>query len=196
MSDAIFPVLIGQEWPVSKTPSYKTLVQTSVSGKEKRLALQSYPRWTFIVSYSYLSDGGSPTDDIHTLVGFYLARQGQFDTFLFNDVTDNTATNQTIATGDGSTTQFQLVRNYGGFIEPVKGLVTAPVITVNGVATTAFTWTTMGMINFSTAPPAGAVIAWTGQFLYRCRFTQDHNEFQNNLSGMWAAKQLEFITVK
>ena len=196
MSEAVFPSLIGQEWPVSKTPAFYNIIQKSVSQKRKALALTSYPLWTFKVSYSFLSDNGTPNDDIHTLMGFFLARQGNFDDFLFDDKTDNFAQSQLIGVGDGSTTKFQLARNYGGYIEPVFAVKGTPTITINDVATTAFTVSTKGMVTFTAAPANGAQIKATFGFYYRVAFTQPESEFSNFMQGLWENKSLEFESVK
>lgn len=196
MSEAVFPSLIGQEWPVNKTPAFHNIIQKSVSGKRKALALMSYPLWTFKVSYSFLSDNGTPNDDIHTLMGFFLARQGNFDDFLFDDKSDNLATDQTFGVGDGATTQFQLVRNYGGFIEPVLGLKGTPTIKVNGITVVPSTVSTKGKVTFSSPPAAGAMLTWSGGFYYRVAFVQEETEFENFMQGLWANRSLELITVK
>ena len=57
-------------------------------------------------------------------MGFFLARGGQFDDFLLNEseltqsLEDSVFTGQPIGTGDGVTKNFQLVRNFGGFLKP------------------------------------------------------------------------------
>lgn len=200
MSDAIFPTFIGQSWPVTKSPAYKTLIQTSVSGKEKRIALQSYPRWTFGISFNYLSDDGTPNCDVQKLSGFILSRQGSFDDFLFAAdpffFSDNVANDQSFGVGDGITTQFQLVRNYGGYIEPVTGIIEAPVIKKSGVATTAFIFSTYGVITFATAPAAGEVLKWSGKFYYRVRFTEDSIDLENDMYRIWSSQSVGLITVK
>lgn len=195
MSDAIFPTLLGLGWGVKKKPEFVTLQQTSSLGIDKSVSLRPYPRWTYTLKYDYLADNSTPTDDIHQLIGFYLNRYGKFDDFLYLDPTDKACSLQTFGTGDGSTTTFQLCRPYGGFIEPVIGIVSAPTIYVAGVSTTAFTWTTSGKITFTTAPVSAALLTWTGGFYYRCKFTQDETEFENSLSGMWGAPTVEFKSV-
>ena len=56
-------------------------------------------------------------------MGFFLARGGQFDDFLLNEsdltqrLEDSVFSGQPIGAGDGVTKNFQLVRNFGGFLE-------------------------------------------------------------------------------
>jgi hypothetical protein len=67
-------------------------------------------------------------DELQTLGGFFLARQGSYDSFLYSDPTDNTVTKQTFAAGDDVTTAFTLARAWGGFIEPIGACAGSPTI--------------------------------------------------------------------
>jgi len=195
MSDAIFPDLNGLGLGIKKKPEFVTLQQTSVLGVDKTLNLRPYPRWTFTLAYEYLVDKSSADDDIQQLIGFYLNRYGKYDDWLYYDLYDNTCTKQTFGTGDGSTTVFQLCRSYGTFIEPVIGIVTKPTIYIDGTATTAFTWTTKGKITFTTAPDSDAILKWSGDFYYRCRFTEDETEFEEIVNNLWSAPSVLFKSV-
>ena len=55
---AIFPVLPGLAWSVTKAPRFQTRVQRAVSGRELRLLDQPYPVWSWTLSYSLLRDRG------------------------------------------------------------------------------------------------------------------------------------------
>lgn len=196
MSDAIFPATPGLTWPVKKSPEFNTTVNTAQGGAESRIANWSAPKWHFELVYEFLRDA-STLAELQTLRGFFLARQGQFDSFLFFDQNDNQVSNQLFGVGDGVTTQFQLVRNCDGqYVEPVKGITAAPSITVAGIATTAFTWSTLGMITFAAAPAAGAQLVWSGTFYFRVRFEMDRADFENFMSGFWEVKSLKLVTAK
>jgi len=195
MSDAVFPSLNGVAWDWTKKPEFITLKHESALGIVKSLSLRPYPRWMFTLSYSYLLDKSASTDDIQQIVGFYLNRYGSHDDFLYQDTTDYQCTKQIFGTGDGSTTTFQLCRSYGAFIEPVIGLADAPTIYIGNTETTAFTWTTKGKITFTSAPAANSKLYWSGDFYYRCRFTEDESEFKAIASGIWTADTLEFKSV-
>lgn len=195
MSDAIFPELRGLAIGIKKKPEFVTLQQTSALGVDKTLSLRPYPRWTFTLGYEFLDDKNSVTDDIQQLIGFYLNRYGKHDDWLYYDLYDNTCNHQAFGSGDGSTTAFQLCRNYGAFIEPVIGIVNKPTIYINGIATTGFTWTTKGKIAFTTAPVFGAVLSWAGNFYYRCRFTEDETEFEEVVNQIWSAPTVLFKSV-
>jgi hypothetical protein len=124
MSNSVFPSLPGLTWGTTKTPEWKTIVQESVSGKELAASLMTYPRWTYTLSYEFLRSGAQT--ELQTLVGFFNARRGKFDDFLYTDPDDNAVTSQQFGTGDGTSTVFALVRTYGGFTEPVQNINGTP----------------------------------------------------------------------
>ena len=98
MSNAVFPVMPGLGWSVTKTPRFKTSVQQASSGKEIRLALMSYPIWEFTLTFEVLR-GANGFSEIQTLMGFVLARLGMWDSFLFDDPSDDTAANTSFGAG-------------------------------------------------------------------------------------------------
>ena len=104
--------------------------------------------------------------------------QGRARSFCFTDWRDHTFEN-VIGTGDGSTSTFQLVKVYTSGTLSYARPLTRPVlgslvVTVNGVATTHYTVeATSGQILFGATPPAGAVIAASGEFEVLVRFETD-----------------------
>lgn len=96
MSNAVFPTLIrGLDKRSTKTPEFDTIVQASAAGYELRLPQMQNPRWHWNLFYNYLKNMeddiavGLSYTDYQTLMGFYLARQGQADSFLYSDPSDN-----------------------------------------------------------------------------------------------------------
>lgn len=198
MSNAVFPNFPGLTFGVTRTPIWSTTPKRSVSGREFRSANMSYPRYKFKLGYEVLRQKGAYTE-FTTLVGFFNARQGAFDSFLFTDPDDNTVAAQVIGTGDGSNKLFQLVRTFGGFVEPVFDANSAPLIYVGGVLKTLtvdYTINTVGLVTFVTAPGAGVSVTWTGTFYRRVKFTQDSAEFAKFMANLWELKTLEIETVK
>lgn len=195
MSNAILPTLPGMSFPVERTPIWSTKVQESTSGKEVRLAYWSYPRWKYSISFDFLRSGAQA--ELQSLVGFFNARQGAFDDWLFNDPDDNTATAQLFGTGDGVTTTFQLARSLGGYYEPVRAVNVMTQITKNGTPTAAFTLNQFaGTVTFTTAPSAGQVLAWTGTYYWRCRFLDDQITPAKFMKDLWELSALEFQSLK
>jgi uncharacterized protein (TIGR02217 family) len=189
--------MAGLKWDSVKAPEFSTKVMRAVSGKELRAAYMSYPLYTFKLSYEVLRDDVA-NNELKTLAGFFLARQGQYDSFLFTDPSDHAVTAQSFGTGDGTTTAFQLVRAYGGFSEPVQNVNGTPSIYVNGTlktVTTHYTISGTGLVTFTAGniPTSGQALTWTGSYYFRVRFTADMAEFSQFLQNLWELKQLEFV---
>ena len=196
MSDVLFPLLPGLDWDVIKTPIFSTDVQTSVSGKETRNANWLYPKYKWQLNYNFLR--ADANQELQTLIGFYNARLGQFDPFLFNDTftPDNAVTGQQVSTGDGVTTVFQLIRTFGGFTEPVTAPNLVSAVSLNGTATTGYSVDpATGLVTFAVAPAAGAVITADFTYYWRVRFLADSYDFDYFLYQLWSLKQLEFQSV-
>jgi uncharacterized protein (TIGR02217 family) len=111
-------------------------------------------------------------------------------------------TNQFFATGDGTATMFQLLRtaNSGGFIftEPVRAITGTPKIYFNGAiqAAGSYAFDDYGVVTFTTAPPAGVSITWTGQYLFHVRFDQDELSPAQLMQTLWSLDGLQLVTVK
>ena len=196
MSNAVFPSLVGLCFPVERNPLWSTKVQTGVSGKETRLAFWSYPIWQYALNYDILRSDAAHTE-LQQLFDFYNARLGPYDTWLFNDPDDNTATAQQFGVGDGTTTVFQLARTLGVFYEPVKAVNTITNVQKAGVTTGAYTLDyNTGLITFTTAPAASAVLTWTGTYYWRCRFAEDMIKGSKFMNTFWDMQNLKFQSVK
>jgi len=196
----VFPVFPGVTFPVKRSAKWKTVPQESISGQETRLALWSYPRWKYELSFEFLRTYGSYTE-WQTMIGFINSMNGSAGVFQYYDITDSIATAQSIGTGDGTNKSFQCVRSYGGFLEPVFAPVTISVYsTVSSVITlvspTLYTVSQTGQVVFTTAPATGAIISWTGTFNWLCRFDDDEIKAQEDMSGFWSIKSCMFSTVK
>lgn len=196
MSNAVFPTLPGLIFPIKKRPNFSTDVQRSVSGREVAAAFMSYPIWDWELSFEILRETAS---EFQSLAGFFLARQGRYDSFLFNDASDNTAALQGFGTGNGATTAFQLARALGGFSEPVYDLNGAPSIYVAGTLKAAgvdYTINSTGVVTFSTAPTAGQALTWSGAYYWRVRFAEDGSDFENFMVKLWSAGKVSFSTAR
>jgi len=194
MSDAVFPTLPGLAWSVGKTPEFSTIVKTAVNGGETRISLWSAPRWHFKLKYELLRDDA--TAELKTLAGFFLQRQGQFDDFLYLDPDDNAVCNQLVGTGDGVTSTFTCLRNFGGYLEPV-GMVDQNRPTAFTVAGQAAAATLSGnKATFVTAPAAGAPVMGSFGFYFRVRFAADTADFEQFMHQLWELQSCELVSVK
>lgn len=194
----VFPYTVGQTFLQRKVPLWSTDVKTSVSGKERRRALWSYPVWRYSVAYNVLRDGPSNLD-LQRIYAFFNSMQGQAGQFLFFDRGDNTVSDQFFGTGDGSTTVFQATRSItvGGIscTEPVFAFEGPPVVRVNGAAT-GITVLANGRLQFASAPANGALLTWSGGYYFVCRFENDELDISQLMEGLWEGRGVDFRTVK
>jgi len=198
MSNAVFPVMPGLTWDITRIPVWSTTIKQAVSGREFTSANFSYPRYRYKMVYSVLRQN-SVYQELAQLAGFFNARQGSFDSFLFNDPDDNTVTLQAIGIGDGVNKLFQLVRSFGGFVEPVYDVNGTVSIYVNGVLRTVgtdYSISSSGLVTFVVAPGAGLTVAFTGSYYRRMRFEQDTAEFSQFMKGLWELRTLQLLSKK
>ena len=195
MSNAIFPVMPGLTWDITRVPIWSSSVKTSVSGREFRSTNFSFPRYRYKMVYSVLRQTAA-FPEMAQLAGFFNARNGDFDSFLFTDPDDNAVSVQTIGVADGTNKLFQLVRTFGGYVEPVYDVNSVPTILDNGAAAGSNSVSATGLVTFVTAPVAGHTIAWTGTYYRRMRFDQKMAEFNQFMNKLWSLQALQIISLK
>jgi len=135
--------------------------------------------------------------ELQQLMGFFNTMNGGFDDFLYLDPTDNLITSQVIGVGDGSTTLFPLIRNMGGWIEPIGQAASQPTVSVGGVPNAAWSLVLPNLIQFETAPAIGdQILIENMQFYFVCTFDDDQQEFENFMYQMWLNKSVKFTSEK
>lgn len=202
----VFPGFPGRDWMVSKTPMWSTQIQTAASGSEVRAGWYAAPKYSFRLQHPVLRDlasVGTYGSELQQIIGFFNSRKGRYGFFFFYDPSDNTATAEGFASGDGTTTKFQLTRTVAkgtpfAAVEPVYALWGNPTsVTVAGVAktiTTDYTISPWGVITFTTAPANGAALVWSGTFLFVCRFDTDQLELHQLMSYLWEQQGMPFVS--
>jgi uncharacterized protein (TIGR02217 family) len=196
MAIPVFPALPGLAFPVGRKPSSATVLHKTSSGKKSALQLYTFPEYQYTLDIEVLRQFSSLTE-FATFLGFINGLRGQGGVFYFTDPDDSQVTLQANGSGDGVTTQFQLVRALGGFSEPVQSVNGTPTIYLNGVATAAFTLGATGIVTFATPPASGAAIAWSGNYYWLCRLDADDGiKLSKFANGRWEAKQISFTTEK
>jgi uncharacterized protein (TIGR02217 family) len=191
MALQLLPSLRGLAWPVTRSPQFSSLPQEAVSGKDNPIQLWPFPRYHYEQTYSVLRISAG---EFAQLMAFFNLAGGKAGAWLYNDPNDNAATDQIIGIGDGTRTQFGLVRNLGGAIEPVFAPAPAPVIKLNGAPTGAFILGTTGLITMSSPPGAGVQVSWTGTFYWVCRFDDDRIDFRQTMADFYDLQKLAFTT--
>lgn len=145
MSNLVLPSFqqlrkLGWGWPVKKTPSFSTIVQTPASRRgEVRISLTPQPVWNFEVNLAYIYGdlNQSPSTGIQTLLDFYTRVQGAAEDWLYQDPYDNISTGDLLGYGNAINTQFQIGRTIDtlGF-EPMQNVFPAA-LKINGVTVPA-----------------------------------------------------------
>jgi uncharacterized protein (TIGR02217 family) len=217
MSNVLFPKIKGLAWNITRNPTFATEIQQSLAGREVRIQNFQNPIWEITLSYEYLLNDPKFRDEneqtpLETLVGFFLARGGQFDDFLLNEsdltgrLEDSVYSGQPIGTGDGATKSFQIVRNIGGFLEAVQNPMNqAATVYLNGVAKVQGTDYTIanGVVTFSAAPASAASVTADFVALQRVRFDvgssrsgKEGLEFSNFYFNLYECKEVQLISVR
>lgn len=209
MSNSVFPAAVrGLTYDVTKTPEFSTILQRAVSAAETRIVNWINPIWHWELIYDYLRDDApnSPltATDLQTMMGFYMARQGQFDSFLYPDPDDNTVTttSQTLSLLNIGGTYYTPVQRAMGssgdiFYEDITDFNGTPQFYANGVLqTTPANYTLLGPgVALAGYSFAGYVIQWVGtptgpitanfSFYFRVRFDMDKMAFDKFVNQLW-----------
>ncbi len=198
-----FPLPPGLGWSVHVSPKFKTRVATHISGREIRTAWQQYALYDLTLTFEVLR--GDATAEIQTLMGFFLARQGQYDTFLLDlgavtrSAADDTVTLGAQGIGDGTTTVFTLVRAVGEAVEPVGYVFPADLAGIYVAGTlqdpASYTFAAPNTLTFNTAPVGGGQITASFRFYFVCRFSADSQDFEEFMANLWTLHELKLTTV-
>lgn len=191
--------LPGLAFSVHKKPTFRTNIKEAASGYEVRNALMQYPRWDFELTYEFLEDRTGAESSLKTIMGFFLQRQGSFDSWLFKDPDDYLVEAGVIGTGDGVTTQYPFLRSMGGFFEKIGQVDTDNDINVyfDGVLVDPadYTVTMPNLIVFDSAPAEDVEITADFQFFFACRFIEDQMDFEKFMDKLWALQTCEFRSI-
>ncbi|MDX1779800.1 MAG: DUF2460 domain-containing protein [Thalassovita sp.] len=168
-------------------PERRTDVVTLANGFEERNTPWAHSRRRYDAGLGLRS-----LDDIETLISFFEARGGQMYGFRWKDWADYKSsapsepvayTDQVIATGDGDTVSFQLMKNYRSgdqsYARPIKKPVLGSVrIGVEGVEMQEgvhFTVdTATGIVTLAEPPNEGGEVTAGFEFDVPVRFDTDH----------------------
>lgn len=194
-----FPTLAGQTF-ATKSPITATNVAEHDSGRTVRTALYQ-GLYEFEVGFEALasdasSNPGLGAQSLQAVMGLYLQCGGSYGAFLYVDPNDNAATSQTIATGDGATTQFTFVRSIGAGLDSDFYVTGVTSVVVNGVAVSNWSLIAPNLLSFSAPPLSGATITASFAYAFVCRFLEDSQDFENFMQNLWAAKSVKFRSVR
>lgn len=192
MALPIFPDLPTMAWNSKKRQIWEGVkVQKSGSGRRKSLRTQAYPEWEIECSYTCLD-----TEQIKKAAGFFAMVGGEFQPFLWKDPEDYFEEAVRIGTGTGSQSQFQLLKNLGGYyIEPVRDVVSGTLtVKVNGAAVSVLSENN-GLVTVS-PPAAGAVVTASFEYYWRVAFDGNSSEWENFWYNYYKLNKILVVTVR
>jgi len=177
--DVRFPISLA--FGASGGPEFTTQITQLSSGKEYRNAPHSLPRR----KYDAIA-GIKSKEQLYEITKFFISRKGQLCSFRFFDPFDHCSCSiertpseldQTLAQGDGMTTEFQLIKDYDRLKRPItKPVKNSVLIAVDGESVSppdvAIDYLT-GIITFASPPNAGAVLTAGFSFDTVVRFDTD-----------------------
>ena len=188
-------------------PERRTQIVELASGDEERNASWANSRRHYDAAY-----GIRRADDLAAVVAFFEARNGRLHGFRWKDWADwksclpsgtPAATDQTIGTGDGATTDFQLVKVYASGSQSWTRTITKPVdgtvkVAIDGTEATSG-WsvdTTTGIVSFTTAPASGAAITAGFEFDVPVRFDTDTLDVTLDIERLGSITSIPLIEVR
>lgn len=174
MSDQVFAFEL--DVPYEEEIQYVTLISESEGGAEQR-----YQKWQKPKRVFRLKLDARYQTEADQIWRFYTARKGSFDTFLFQNPTENPVTAERFGSGDGTQTIFYL----GGAVDMATGdLIVTPgsAVVTRSIGSTgdylAFSAYTIneniGKITTNVSLPSGDVLRANYNFRYRVRFKDDN----------------------
>ncbi len=199
--DVTFPLEIGRD--AMATAEFSTNIVTTMSGHERRNSSWADARLSYDVGPGVRSES-----ELGVLLDFFRARRGPAIGFRFTDPFDHssnamigtpTMLDQELGGGDGLLSRFPLIKTYGADGQVRK--ITRPQestasVAVNGVAATGWSLTEGGIVQFETAPAAGAVITAGYRFDVPVRFADDRIEVARATFGAGDMPSVSLIEIK
>ncbi|GAB4525497.1 MAG: DUF2460 domain-containing protein [Amphiplicatus sp.] len=192
--DVLFPLDIALN--SEGGPTRRTDVVALVSGHEERNSPWAGSRRAFNAGY-----GVKSLADIEAVIAFFEARAGRLYAFRFRDPFDwkscpleaePAASDQLVGTGDGTRTDFQLVKRYvsgpAAYIRPITKPVEGSVlVNVGGAPASNFAVDPLtGVVSFDAPPADGAVV--TAGYLFDMPARFDTDSLRINLAAFRAGE--------
>lgn len=180
-------------------PERRVEAVTLSGGREARNAAWagSRRRWD-------IGSAAARMETFHALITFFEARGGRLHGFRFRDMLDDrsgalgaevSAIDQAIGIGDGTRTEFALVKHYGGWARRIWKPVTGSVrVAVDGAEAVFGVDTNTGLVTMVEAPAAGAAV--TAGFRFDCPVRFDADRLDVTLEGFGAGRAIRVPLVE
>jgi len=188
-------------------PERRTQIVELASGDEERNASWVNSRRRYDVAY-----GIRRADDLAAVVAFFEARNGRLHGFRFKDWGDYKSglpsaaispNDQEIGTGNGSLTEFALLKRYSSGAQSWTRAIAKPVagsvrVALGGVEQ-MLGWTvdtTTGVVTFDTAPAAGLAITAGYAFDVPVRFDTDALDVTLDLERLGSITSIPLLEIR
>jgi len=191
-------------YPLGRTFEWRTDIVEMDSGTEVANQLLEQPKRHWSLPYNNLTG-----DEIAKLVELFNRAKGRYLSFLFEDPEDSECDfTECSITAIAAQTDFQLIKTYypgeaESWDEDKKdiqpGTICQPTVKIDGVVQVEDTDYTLddttGIVIFSGAPGAGAVITAHYRFYFRVRFDIDAYTDSSNVKNIWSAGNIDIMEV-
>lgn len=172
------------EQGMSGGPTFYNIIQEAISGQEQRVRVWAKCRGRWDCSYTIL-DTGDSTGTFRAVLALFRAHLGSLYPFPFKDWGDYQLTDESIGTGTGAVSTFQITKTYDPsqiilntpgtrtYVREIYLIRSGSTVKVNGATqtpTTHYTISATGLITFVTPPPNGHEVTVTGEFDVPVRF--------------------------
>lgn len=159
-------------------PAWYNIIQEAVSGQEQRIRTWAKCRGVWQLGYTILDSEGT-AGDYAAVLALAMAHHGSLIPFPFKNWGDYKLEDELIGTGDGSETEFQIIKTYDpqqimlgtpGAVTYVRDIYlprSGLVVKVDGATqtiTTDYTIGSTGLITFTSPVPDGDDVTVTGEF--------------------------------
>ena len=188
-------------------PERRTQVVELASGEEERNAGWANSRRRYDVAY-----GIRRADDLAAVVAFFEARGGRLHGFRFKDWADYKSglpsaaispADQEIGTGNGSLTEFALLKRYSSGAQSWTRVIAKPVagsvrVALGGVEQMSG-WTvdtSTGVVTFDTAPAAGVAVTAGFAFDVPVRFDTDALDVTLDLERLGSITSIPLLEIR
>lgn len=158
-------------------PQFQTQIDPLNSGNEKRNVDWAQCRHKYTAPFKNISN-----DAYLAIKRVFLICRGRAHTFLHRDWGDFSASNEPLGTGDGTTLIFQLTKystdvSGGVYVRTITKPDVGVVVKAGGTVVSPVVSQLDGTVTFTTAPAAGVVLTWSGEFFIHVRFDNDYLPF-------------------
>lgn len=187
-------------------PRRLTQVVTLRSGFEERNTIWANSRRSYNAGM-----GLRNLDDIYTVLEFFEGRRGRLHGFRWKDWSDYksgkpeqpiTPTDIIIGTGDGTKTDFQLIKQYSESVNPYTRIISKPVsgtvvASIDSTETTRFGISpSTGVLRFTSAPRNNEVITAGFEFDVPVRFDIDNLNINVEQFNVGAIPDIDILEIR